>query len=167
MDAGFVDGDSLFNFVVRDGNGVKGMVDSGISKVPAQYIQPPHERIDKLNTWSHEVPPIDLSGLGGPNHDQVVEALVRASESFGFFQVVNHGVPVELLELVKDAAHQFFGQPTEKKAVYRKGVSRSPYVNYGTSFVPDKEMVWEWKDYLNMVYSSHEDALQHWPNECK
>ncbi|CAB4307444.1 unnamed protein product [Prunus armeniaca] len=136
MAPSFEDGNSLFNFVVRDGNGVKGMVDLGLSKM-------------------------------GPDHDQVADAIVNAAEVLGFFQVVNHGMPVELLESLKNAAHDFFGQAPEKKAAYRKGVSPNPYVKYGTSFVPEKEKALEWKDYVSMVYSSDVDALTYWPNECK
>ncbi|XP_010644912.1 scopoletin 8-hydroxylase [Vitis vinifera] len=167
MAPSFDDGDSLYNFVVRDGNGVKGMVDLGLEKVPEQYIQPQHERIDKLKASSYDRPPIDLSMLGGPQHSQVMELIAEAAESVGFFQVVNHGVPNEVLESVKSAAHEFFGQAPEKKAVYRKGVSPSPYVKYGTSFVPEKEKALEWKDYVSMVYTSDADAFEFWPNECK
>ncbi|GMP64745.1 hypothetical protein CsSME_00025878 [Camellia sinensis var. sinensis] len=150
------DGNSLFNFVVRDGNGVKGLTDSGLSKVPDQYIQPPNEQFGKTTAaHPHDQPAIDLSGLDGPNHDQVVEAVAKAAETLGFFQAV------------KEGAHRFFGQPTEKKAVYMKGVSTSPLVKYGTSFLPEVEKTLEWKDFLNMVYTNDEDALQHWPNQCK
>ncbi|KAI4323186.1 hypothetical protein L6164_022813 [Bauhinia variegata] len=158
---------SLYDFVVKDGNGVKGMVDSGLKDVPERYIQPPQERINKLDSRPHEVPPIDMSKLNGPQHGQVVGDIVRAAETLGFFQVVNHGVPVELLESLKDAAHTFFSQLPEKKAAYRKRVSPSHNVKYGTSFVPEKEKALEWKDYISMVYESDEDALQFWPNECK
>lgn len=167
MAASFHDVNSLFNFVVRDGNGVKGMVDLGLSKVPKQYVQPPQERIDKQNAISHDNPPIDLSKLDSPNHDQVVEEIAKAAETLGFFQVVNHGVPVELLESLKDAAHNFFGQPPEKKAAYRQGVSPSPLVKYGTSFVPEKEKALEWKDYISMLYTNDAEALEHWPKECR
>ncbi|KAL6206058.1 hypothetical protein ACLB2K_023309 [Fragaria x ananassa] len=169
MAPSFTDENSLFNFVVRDGNGVKGMVDLGLSKVPEQYIQPPHERIVKLNASSslNELTPIDLSKLDGVDHEQVANEIVNAAEVLGFFQVVNHGLPQELLESLKDAANKFFGQAPGKKAAYRKGVSPSPYVMYGTSFVPEKEKALEWKDYVSMVYSSDADALSHWPNECK
>ncbi|KAH7863275.1 hypothetical protein Vadar_015585 [Vaccinium darrowii] len=162
---------SLFNFVVRDGNGVKGLVDSGISKVPDQYIQPPNERIPELSIdrqqYFQHVAPIDLSLLDGPSHDQAAEAIVKATESVGFFQVVNHGVPIQLLESLKDSAHRFFGQPAEKKAVYLKGVSPSPLVKYATSFAPDCEKSLEWRDYISMAYTTDGDALNHWPNHCK
>ncbi|XP_031275114.1 scopoletin 8-hydroxylase [Pistacia vera] len=158
---------SLFNFVVKNGNGVKGMVDLGLSKVPEPYIQPPQERIDKQTARTYAQPPIDLSKLDGPEHERVVEEIARAAETLGFFQVVNHGVPIELLESLKEAAHTFFGQLPEKKAVYCKGVSPSPLVNYGTSFVPEKEKALEWKDYLSMIYTNDAEALEQWPQECK
>lgn len=167
MVTSFDDGDSLYNFVVQDGNGVKGMVDLGLEKVPERYIQPQQERIDKLKAGSFDRPPIDLSMLGGPQHGQVVELIAEAAQTVGFFQVVNHGVPLGVLESAKRAAHEFFGQPPEKKAVYRKGVSPSPYVKYGTSFVPEKEKALEWKDYISMVYTTDADSLEFWPNECK
>ncbi|KAK1581837.1 hypothetical protein Q3G72_009528 [Acer saccharum] len=158
---------SLFNFVVQDGYGVKGMVDLGLSKVPAPYVQPPKERIDKKNSRMCPLQPIDLSKLDGPEHDLVAEEIARAASTLGFFQVVNHGMPIELLEKLKDTAHMFFGQAHEKKAVYRKGASPSPLVKYGTSFVPEKEKALEWKDYISMTYTNDVEALQQWPQECK
>ncbi|KAI9161972.1 hypothetical protein LWI28_022513 [Acer negundo] len=130
---------SLFNFVVQDGYGVKGMVDLGLSKVSAQYIQPQKEQIDKQNARI-------------------------AAETLGFFQVGNHSVPVKLLEKLKDAAHLFFGQAPEERAIYRKGLILSPLVQYGTSFVPKKEKALEWKDYVSMIYTNDAEALQRWPS---
>ncbi|KAK5844220.1 scopoletin 8-hydroxylase-like [Gossypium arboreum] len=167
MAPSFDNATSLFNFVVRDGNGIKGMVDSGISKVPQPYIQPPTERINKKNAGVCKIPPIDLSKLDGPQHDEVANQIVRAAETLGFFQVINHGVPVELLESLKQTAHNFFALPPERKAVYRKEVSPSPLVKYGTSFVPEKEKAFEWKDYISMAYTNDDEALQQWPVECR
>ncbi|KAG4177142.1 hypothetical protein ERO13_A11G291541v2 [Gossypium hirsutum] len=167
MGPSFDDGTSLYNFVVRDGNGVKGMVDSGLTTVPAAYTQPPRERIDKESARKHEQPPIDLSRLDGPEHDEVAVEIVRAAETLGFFQVINHGVPVDLLESLKDTAHKFFGLPPEQKAVYRSEVSPTPLVKYGTSFVPEKEKALEWKDYISLQYVNDAEALQHWPIEIR
>ncbi|XP_022718084.1 feruloyl CoA ortho-hydroxylase 1-like [Durio zibethinus] len=167
MAPSFEDGNSLFNFVVRDGNGVKGMVDLGLSKVPQAYMQPPKERIVKEDSRKHGQPPIDLSKLDGPDHDEVAKEIVRAAETLGFFQVVNHAVPVDLLESLKDTAHNFFSLPPERKAVYRSEVSPTPLVKYGTSFVPEKEKALEWKDYISMQYTNDAEALEHWPVEIR
>ncbi|KAK8507464.1 hypothetical protein V6N13_141486 [Hibiscus sabdariffa] len=161
------DANSIFEFVVKDGNGVKGMVDLGLSKVPQAYVQPPNERIDKQNAIKLEQPPIDLSKLDGPGHDEVAEQIVRAAETLGFFQVVNHGVPLQLLESLKESAHKFFSLPPQRKAVYRSSVSPTPLVKYSTSFIPEKERALEWKDYILMQYTNDDEALQYWPEEIK
>ncbi|KAH7557795.1 hypothetical protein JRO89_XS11G0222000 [Xanthoceras sorbifolium] len=139
---------SLFNFVVQDGYGVKGMVDLGLTKVPKPYIQPEQERIDKQNARTCPLQPIDLSKLNGPEHDRVAEEISRAASTLGHRPFV-----------LRTSA--------EKKAVYRKGASPSPLVKYGTSFVPDKEEALEWKDYISMTYTNDVEALQQWPKECK
>ncbi|MED6159380.1 Scopoletin 8-hydroxylase [Stylosanthes scabra] len=167
MASSFSSSDSLYDFVVKDGNGVKGLMDSGLSKVPQRYIQPEEERIKIVGTRKHNVSPIDLSKLKGPNHKKVVDEIVRSVETLGFFQVVNHGVPLELLESLKDSAHKFFSLSAEEKCLFSPGVSPSTKVKYGTSFVPDKEKALEWKDYISMGYTNDEDALQYWPNQCK
>nr|GMD20638.1 feruloyl CoA ortho-hydroxylase 1-like [Ipomoea batatas] len=167
MAPSFDDANSLYDFVVQKGYGVKGLVDFGIASVPESYIQPLKERINKQYATQHLFSTIDLSKLDGPQHNEVVGAIVHSAETLGFFQVVNHGVPVELLEDLKEEAHKFFNQTPEKKSIYLKGVSPNPLVKYGTSFVPEKEKALEWKDYVSMVYTNDDEALQHWPKECK
>ncbi|CDY57296.1 BnaC03g73310D [Brassica napus] len=168
MAVNYEDQTILFDFVVKQGNGVKGLIDSGMSCVPQPFVQPPSERIATLNGQTCEAAqPIDLSQLDGPHHKEVAKQIVEAAETLGFFQVVNHGVSVELLELLKMSAHEFFEQPPENKAVYLKEVSPSKLVKYGTSFVPEKEKAIEWKDYVSMLYTNDHEALQHWPQPCR
>ncbi|KAJ4976739.1 hypothetical protein NE237_001845 [Protea cynaroides] len=168
MAPSFSDRRSLLNFIVQEGNGIKGLADSGISKVPDEFVQPSYARINKLEMKRHHIPPpIDLYQLDGPNHDQIVEVLTEAAENVGFFQVVNHGVPTQLLERLKDTAHQFFNQPTEKKVIYLEEVRSNPFVEYGSSFAPEKKEVIEWKDHLKMTYGGDAEALKYWPEECK
>ncbi|CAE5967047.1 unnamed protein product [Arabidopsis arenosa] len=168
MAINFEDQTTLFNFVVKEGNGVKGMIDSGLSSVPQPFVQPLSERIPTQKALTCEATqPIDLSKLDGPQHKEVAKQIVEAAETLGFFQVVNHGVSVELLELLKSSAHEFFAQAPEEKAMYLKEVSPTKLVKYGTSFVPDKEKAIEWKDYVSMLYTNDSEALQHWPQPCR
>lgn len=92
----------------------------------------------------------------------------RSGEAgLGFFQVVNHGVPIQVLEHVKEAVHCFFNLPPEKKAVYLKGKTPCANVFYGTSFSPETEDSLEWKDYLSHIYTNDDEAMQFWPLECR
>ncbi|KAK8540536.1 hypothetical protein V6N13_056674 [Hibiscus sabdariffa] len=93
--------------------------------------------------------------------------IVRAAETLRFFQVINHGVPVELLESLKNTAHKFFGLAPERKVVYRSGVSPTPLVKYETRFMPEKEKALEWKDYISLQYVNNAEALEYWPIEIR
>ncbi|XP_068645300.1 scopoletin 8-hydroxylase [Aristolochia californica] len=160
----------LFDYVVNKGFGVKGLADTGLDSLPPRYVHPPHERINKEETIDSSPylgAPIDLSGLEGEKKDAVAEQICWAARKLGFFQVVNHGVPLEVLERAKQAAHCFFNLKPEKKAVYLKGSTPCSNVFYGTSFSPENEESLEWKDYLSMVYVGDEEAIKYWPSECR
>lgn len=47
------------------------------------------------------IPVIDFSKLDGPERAETMAAIAAGFEDVGFFQLVNTGIPVELLERVK------------------------------------------------------------------
>ncbi|XP_057954142.1 feruloyl CoA ortho-hydroxylase F6H1-3-like [Malania oleifera] len=155
------------DFVIKKGNGVKGLSEMGLESLPNKYIQPLEERMDMMNKASQQeeesIPIIDMSKLNDP---ELADSICRAAEKWGFFQIVNHGVPVSLLENVRDVAHLFFALPAEEKRKYSKGQSPTPNVHYGTSFSPEAEKVLEWKDYLSLLYVSEDEAASFWPPVC-
>ncbi|CAN1266526.1 Flavanone 3-dioxygenase 2 [Linum perenne] len=58
-----------------------------------------------------EVPVIDLAG----DTELVVEQVRKACQEWGFFQVVNHGVPLHLLQGIQDSSKEFFELEMEEK----------------------------------------------------
>ncbi|KAK1379861.1 1-aminocyclopropane-1-carboxylate oxidase-like [Heracleum sosnowskyi] len=88
--------------------GVKGLVDAGVQKVPNIFVHPPdafdNNSSDKCKELS--IPIIDLKGLDKDlaSHQEIVDKVRCASETFGFFQVVNHGIPVNVLIKTANAA---------------------------------------------------------------
>ncbi|KAM7497542.1 hypothetical protein LguiA_021956 [Lonicera macranthoides] len=153
------------NFVLTQGHGVKGLSDMGLKALPPQYIQPQSERLEPSNVAVEEsVPVIDMSKWHDPN---VANLICEAAEKWGFFQIINHGVEIQVLENVKAATHRFFELPAEEKKKYSKENSRSNSVRFGTSFTPDAENALEWKDYLSLFYVSDDEAASLWPPVCK
>ncbi|TYG87086.1 hypothetical protein ES288_A13G184600v1 [Gossypium darwinii] len=162
----FNDSSALIDFVINKGNGVKGLSELGLKALPKQYIQPLEERMCMTNIVPQgSIPIIDMSKWEDP---KVAKSICDAASEWGFFQIVNHDVPIEvLLENVKDATYNFFKMPVEVKNKYSKEHSSSNNVRFGTSFTPQAEKAVEWKDYLSLFYVSEEEASALWPSICR
>ncbi|KAL2463649.1 1-aminocyclopropane-1-carboxylate oxidase-like protein 3 [Forsythia ovata] len=118
-------------------SGVKGLVDAGITKVPRIFIQPPDDYDKKSNPSNPlcEFPLIDLEGFSDdPNkRKEIIDSVRDASEAWGFFQVINHGIPDSVLEEMLDGVRRFYEQDTEvKKEWYTRDTTRR--VVYNSNF---------------------------------
>ncbi|KAI8010461.1 hypothetical protein LOK49_LG06G02713 [Camellia lanceoleosa] len=114
--------------------GVKGLVDAGIAIVPKIFIQPPdnfNKTTNPTNT-QFSFPIIDLTGIDRDlvRHREVVDEVCEASETWGFFQVVNHGIPVSVLEEIMEGVHRFYEQDSEvRKEWYTRDVKKAVVYN--------------------------------------
>lgn len=98
--------------------GVKGFSDSGVTKIPKIFIHPPEALKNSTpeNGVKHHIPVIDLKGLGSDcSREEVVNAIKDACETWGFFQIVNHGVPIAVMEEMLEGIRRFHEQPVEDK----------------------------------------------------
>lgn len=57
-----------------------------------------------------EVPIIDLS-----KGAEASKEMIKACEDYGFFKVINHGVPQEIISRMEEEARAFFSQPGPDK----------------------------------------------------
>ncbi|KAK8601853.1 hypothetical protein V6N12_051677 [Hibiscus sabdariffa] len=158
--------EKTIDFVVNKGNGIKGLADTGIEAVPQLYILPPEERLEPSSiSTHHSIPVIDVSNWDDP---EVTESICEAAGKWGFFQIINHGVPLEALDAIKEAAHRFFGLPNEERNKYWAGNSPTETVVLKTSFAPQAESVLEWKDYLSFRCSPGDlESFPLWPSVCR
>ncbi|GAY58062.1 hypothetical protein CUMW_184210, partial [Citrus unshiu] len=150
---------------INKGHGVKGLSEMGLKSLPKQFHQPLEERFSEKKILDQvSIPLIDMSNWESP---EVAKSICDAAENWGFFQIVNHGVPLEVLERVKEATHRFFALPAEEKRKYSKENSPTNKVRLGSSFVPLVEKALEWKDFLSLFYGSEEETSAFWPPVCK
>ncbi|GMI72033.1 hypothetical protein like AT1G06620 [Hibiscus trionum] len=134
--------------------GVKGLVDSGIKQVPRIFHHPP-DLLEKNSSVSDDgicvsIPVIDLKGTKKDpgTRQEIVEKVRSASESWGFFQVVNHGIPVSVLEEMKDGVVRFFEQDLEVKKKFFTRDVRTKKVAYNSNFDLYSSPAANWRDTL-------------------
>ncbi|XP_039027963.1 1-aminocyclopropane-1-carboxylate oxidase homolog 5-like [Hibiscus syriacus] len=71
-----------------------------------------------------QIPEIDLKGFESERIREIVHAIRDAAQTWGFFRIVNHGVPVPTMENMIDTTRQFHEQPQDvKKARYSRNES--------------------------------------------
>ena len=109
-------------------SGVKGLVDGGLKRIPEIFHCQP-DKYEKANNTSNVIPVIDLANIDNKDpsiYQGIVEKVKEACETLGFFQVVNHGIPLSVLEELKDGVKRFYEQDTEvKKDFYTRDMNRS------------------------------------------
>ncbi|KAF3963658.1 hypothetical protein CMV_011972 [Castanea mollissima] len=75
---------------------------------------------------SKDLPTIDLWDL----RSNVSKSIVEACDQFGFFKVINHGVPKEITEKVPQEGFSFFAKPTFVKQQAAQASPANP-LGYG------------------------------------
>lgn len=138
------------------------MVKNDPSSVPERYIRNPEDVPKCINTIpSSDIPQIDFSLLL-ERHDKELKKLDKACEEWGFFQVVNHGIEKELLQMIKDATKSFLDLPLEEKNKYAK--SPNDIQGYGHSFVVSEEQKLDWQDDFGLiVFPQKFRRYEYWP----
>ncbi|GAB2300647.1 hypothetical protein Dimus_034682 [Dionaea muscipula] len=148
--------------------GVKHLCDNGIKKVPNKYILPVSDRPDiskggggaaaggglhskdRIRSSTLKLPIIDFAELQGPNRSNMLKSLSNACQQYGFFQLVNHGVPRDVTSSMIDVCKRFFELPFEERVKYMSSDMSAP-VRYGTSFNQNHDGVFCWRDFLKLM----------------
>ncbi|KAL2663020.1 hypothetical protein AAZX31_02G079600 [Glycine max] len=132
--------------------GVKGLIDSGIRTIPPFFVHPPETLADLKRGAEpgsvQEIPTVDLAGVEDFRAG-VVEKVRLAASTVGFFQVVNHGIPEELLRRTLAAVKAFHEQPAEERArVYRRDIGKG--VSYISNVDLFQSKAASWRDTIQI-----------------
>ncbi|KAK4253139.1 hypothetical protein QN277_010747 [Acacia crassicarpa] len=132
--------------------------------MPENYMFPPEKRPGKLHVPMGEgIPVIDLSEVEEGDRTLTIQKILKASEEFGFFQVINHGVSENLMEETISVLKEFFQMPDEaKKHLYCEDFSSdcilfTSCMNYGN------EKVHQWRDFLKHSCQPLDKWQKFWP----
>ncbi|KAJ7980247.1 2-oxoglutarate (2OG) and Fe(II)-dependent oxygenase superfamily protein [Quillaja saponaria] len=117
------------------------------STIPERFVRDRTERPAQVATLSQssDIPIIDFSKLSRGNkeisHMEILQ-LTAACEEWGFFQVINHGVDLNLLESIEKTAMDFFMLPLEEKQKYP--MAPGTVQGYGQAFVFSDDQKLDW-----------------------
>ncbi|XP_008438548.1 1-aminocyclopropane-1-carboxylate oxidase homolog 1-like [Cucumis melo] len=151
--------------------GVKGLVDAGITEIPRIFYRPPPENYDSDNISPEtqvQIPVIDLDQINkNPlKRKDTIDRVREASEKLGFFQLINHGIPTNVLEEMKDAVRRFNEQETESKKQYYTRDPTKPLI-YNSNFDLYSAAITNWRDSFGYISAPSPHNPQDLPEICR
>jgi isopenicillin N synthase-like dioxygenase len=150
--------------------GVKGLVDSGMVKLPIIFIQPPKPVLKPASnstSVSLTVPVIDLKGVDDEHRRrEIVNEINEAAEKWGVFHLINHGVPTDVIDDVLEGVKEFHEQPLDvKNEFFQRDVKQ--LVKFRTSAQANQPTVASWKDMLTCLYRDQQLGEEELPQVCR
>jgi isopenicillin N synthase-like dioxygenase len=94
------------------------------------------------------IPIIDLKGV----HSEVINQIQKACKDWGFFHVINHGVPADLLEKMIDGIRFFNEQDVKVRRQFYNRDNQQFYYHSNTNLFTDKFA--NWRDTLEVCHGS-------------
>ncbi|KAK7283662.1 hypothetical protein RIF29_13345 [Crotalaria pallida] len=149
--------------------GVQGLIDSGVTKIPRMFYT---GMLDSANSSpsnsNFSVPVIDLQGIHktSAQHAEVVDQIRSACQTWGFFQVINHGIPVDVLDEMIDGIRRFHEQDGEvRKHFYTRDIDKKVrYFSNGSLF---RAPAANWRDTIGFAVSPDPPSPDEIPAVCR
>ncbi|KAI7727772.1 hypothetical protein M8C21_018403 [Ambrosia artemisiifolia] len=135
-------------------NSVKALAESpDLRHIPSIYVNSANSTEPPALDPEDAIPTIDFSLLTSDDaylRSQVVKELDIACKDWGFFRVINHGVPESLMNMVIEKSKEFFDMSDEEKKEFEEKDVLDP-IRYGTSFNSKKDEIFYWRDFLKVI----------------
>ncbi|CAN7018558.1 unnamed protein product [Brassica oleracea var. botrytis] len=149
--------------------GVKGLVDNGITKIPRIFHNPQATVTNPKPPSTLTIPTIDLGGgvfESTVTRKEVTEKVKGAMEKFGFFQAINHGIPLEVLEKMKDGIRAFHAQdPEARKRFYSREKNKAIKYNSNSDLYDSPAA--SWRDTLSCFMFPDVPKTDDLPDICR
>ncbi|KAH9304562.1 hypothetical protein KI387_008966, partial [Taxus chinensis] len=131
--------------------------------IPRRYIRSEKERPNSCPSNRLDIPIIDMGMFIGDSdlcRKKEMEKLEIASQRWGFFQAVNHGIPGSLMERMKGIVREFIHLPLEEKLKYEV----QEIEGYGQALVFSEDQKLDWVDTMYLTTLPPESRnMNFWP----
>ncbi|GAU18225.1 hypothetical protein TSUD_175660 [Trifolium subterraneum] len=149
--------------------GVKGLVESGVLKIPRMFHTGKLDIGENSGSNSKlSVPIIDLKDIhANPAlRVQVIDQIRSACHEWGFFQVINHGIPVTVLDEMIDGIRMFHEQDADvRKEFYTRDLKKKVmYYSNGTLFSGQAA---NWRDTFGLTVAPDGFKPEELPPICR
>lgn len=134
-----------------------------LDTIPAEFIRPETEQ-PAITTYQGPAPEIPTVDLSEGDLGKLVDTVAKASREWGIFQVVNHGIPEDLIRRLQVVGKEFFELPQEEKEKYAKPPGAAGIEGYGSKLQKDPDGKKSWVDHLfHMIWPPSTINYQFWP----
>ncbi|KAL6317172.1 hypothetical protein AAG906_029924 [Vitis piasezkii] len=133
--------------------------------IPPEFIRSEKEQpaITTFHGYIPQVPTIDLSD---PDEEKLTRLIVEASSEWGMFQIVNHGIPSDVISNLQKVGKEFFELPQEEKELYAKSPDSKSIQGYGSKLQKEVEGKKAWVDHLfHNIWPPPAIDYQFWPKK--
>ncbi|XP_021279688.1 protein DMR6-LIKE OXYGENASE 1 [Herrania umbratica] len=131
--------------------------------VPRRYVLPPSQHPNPALDLTTTLPIIDLSPLHHASQRSLTLDKIQSNcKELGFFQVVNHGIPLSVMNDALDAATEFFNLPCEETMLLLSDNVHDP-VRYGTSLNHASNKVHFRRDFIKHYSHPISNWIHLWP----
>ncbi|KAM1172087.1 hypothetical protein TB2_021923 [Malus domestica] len=151
--------------------GVKGLLDAGITKLPSIF----HSKQLSDDEWKVasddvqlSIPIINLKNIHNDSvlRAEVIEKVRYASEKWGFFALINHGISDDVLDRMIDGMRRFHERDTElKKKLYSRESGKK--VLYSSNYDLYHAQEANWRDTFSCYMAPNPPTPEEVPSVCR
>ncbi|TKY65045.1 Hyoscyamine 6-dioxygenase [Spatholobus suberectus] len=133
------------------------------SSVLSSYVQPPERRPGNAILASGKlVPVIDL---GGHDRADIIRNILKSSQDYGFFQVINHEVSKDLVDATLNIFKEFHAMSADEKINESSKDPNGRCKLYTSSRRTTKDVAEYWKDTLSHQCQPSGEFMEYWPEK--
>ena len=150
--------------------GVKGLVESGVSKIPRMFHTGKLEISKNSGNESKlSIPIVDLKDIHNINPARRVEVIGQiqsACHEWGFFQIINHEIPINVLDEMIDGISKFHEQDANvRKEFYTRDLNKK--VMYYSNVLLFSGKPANWRDTFGFAIAPHPFKPDEVPPICR